>query len=122
MAERCMVCPNCGNASTFLRCSQKLHIDLTLITERVATKMKEWRVLEHENMNDHQDIVWVLGATGECTRGEDKKKDWGWKVEDEKMERLAEVMKERVNTINKGKDLVYGITRVLEERSVLVGG
>ena len=33
MAERCMVCHNCGNTSTFLQGAQKSHIDLTLSTE-----------------------------------------------------------------------------------------
>ena len=45
MAERCMVWHNCGNEKkmekTFLRVSQKSHIDLTLSTEGVASKMKE---------------------------------------------------------------------------------
>ncbi|XP_063931815.1 uncharacterized protein LOC135143805 [Zophobas morio] len=106
MSERCMVCHNCGNAPTFLRGAQKSHIDLTLSTEGVARRMKEWRVLEQENLSDHQDIVWVLGTTGECERGEDRMKERGWSVAEEKMERLAEVMKERVKTIDKRKDLV----------------
>ncbi|KAJ3639073.1 hypothetical protein Zmor_004372 [Zophobas morio] len=115
MAERCMVCHNCGNAPTFLRGAQKSHIDLTLSTEGVARRMKEWRVLEHENLSDHQDIVWVLGKTGECMRGEDRTKDMGWSVAEDKMERLAEVMKERVKTMDERKDLVYETKRVLEE-------
>ena len=73
MVERRMVCHNCGIAPTFLRGSQKLHIDLTLHTEGVVRTMKEWKALEHENMSDHQDIVWVLSAIGKCTRGDGKK-------------------------------------------------
>ena len=107
MAERCMVCHNCGNAPTFLRGSQKSHIYLTLSTEGVARRMKEWRLREQENMSDNQNIVWVLGATRECMRGDDRKKDWGWRVADETMERLTEVMKERVKTIENWKDSVY---------------
>ncbi|KAJ3640617.1 hypothetical protein Zmor_027169 [Zophobas morio] len=115
MAERCMVCHNCGNAPTFRRGDQKSHIDLTLSTEGVARRMKEWRVLEQENLSDHQDIVWVLGKTGECVRGDDRMKDMGWRVAEDKMERLAEVMKERVKTMDERKDLVCETKRVLEE-------
>ena len=64
--------------------------------------MKEWRVLEQDNLRDHQDIVLVLGTTGECARGEDRMKDRGWRVAEEKMERLAEVMKERLKTKRSG--------------------
>ncbi|KAJ3661618.1 hypothetical protein Zmor_006006 [Zophobas morio] len=115
MAERCMVCHNCGNAPTFLRGAPKSHIDLTLSTEGVARRMKEWRVLEQENLSDHQDIVWVLGTTGEPERGEDRMTERGWSVAEEKMERLAEVMKEKVKTMDKCKDLVCETKRVLEE-------
>ena len=81
---------NCGNAPTFLRGTQKWYVDLTLSTEWVARRMKKWRVLEHENLSDHQDIVWVLGTTGECTRERTEKQDWGWRMAEEKKERLAE--------------------------------
>ena len=41
MAERCMVNHTYGNAHTFLRGSQKSHINLTLSTEGVPIRMKE---------------------------------------------------------------------------------
>ena len=66
-------------------------------------------------MTDHRDIVWALGVIGACMRRDDRRKDWGWRVVDEKMERLAEVMKERAKMIDKGKDLVCETMRVLEE-------
>ncbi|KAH0811666.1 hypothetical protein GEV33_011125 [Tenebrio molitor] len=78
---------NTGGAPTFVRGASNSYIDVTFCSENLTSKIKEWTVLDVENLSDHQYICFKI-AMGGLTAS--IKKDLitvkGWKVTKEGME------------------------------------
>lgn len=67
---------NQGNAPTRVKNGYSSHIDITLISDKIARKIKKWRILDEETLSDHKYITFevttneakALPVTGWSTR------------------------------------------------------
>lgn len=108
-----LVILNTGNVPTFVRGVQKSIIDLTLGTERIATKVENWQVLDDvETLSLHQYITFEIREAGlDFHRGEELQFK-GWKVKSLNIDKLREIVREA--DITNETNLTQEVSRACE--------
>jgi exonuclease III len=87
IAAKQMVIANVGEEPTFVRGSQVSHLDITLHSEELAGKLKDWKVMDKETMSDHKYIIYKADTSKKNeTRTTGKKK---WVINDRNMKDLG---------------------------------
>lgn len=64
LAELDMVVLNDGITPTFRRGTSSSFIDVTFSTQRIAKRIKNWRVMEDESLSDHNHIYFEIQGAG----------------------------------------------------------
>ncbi|VEN44415.1 unnamed protein product [Callosobruchus maculatus] len=79
IAELGLIIANEGNQPTFTRGASKSIIDITLVTERLSSRVGGWKVLEQESLSCHSYITFTIAKSGNPTAklGQER---FGWNL------------------------------------------
>lgn len=81
-----LCCLNRGDAPTFERAGTTSHIDVTFASSNISHVCKEWKVLEHTTLSDHNCIEFTID-TGK-PRSSDSKTFRGWRYPRDRKEAI----------------------------------
>lgn len=84
IAANSMMVVNEGSAPTFVRRDQQSHLDLTLCTENMSNKIKNWKVMDEESLSDHKYISFNIEL---CHRQTDTRtvKQRKWRINEKNL-------------------------------------
>lgn len=93
VSETKLIILNSGDTPTYSRGESTSYIDITMCTERLASRIKNWTVLVDENLSDHNNIIFEIhdGVPLESKIQHNTRK--GWRYLDTCKEKLNETIK-----------------------------
>lgn len=99
LMEEDLVIHNQGDVPTFVRGDSTSYIDLTFSTRGIAKQIRNWRVIEEENLSLHQHICYDIDEYRVTTeQRKNKVKSKGWVVKKEHMEKMTEEIGRQIRT------------------------
>lgn len=97
IAQRDYTIQNTGDEPTFVRGESVSNIDLTITSNGLADKIKNWKVLPEENLSDHRDIYFEICKTKEENEARTKRVRKSWKIDGEGLNIYRELVRKEIS-------------------------
>ncbi|KYB29499.1 hypothetical protein TcasGA2_TC032967 [Tribolium castaneum] len=97
IAQRDYTIQNTGDEPTFVRGESVSNIDLTITSNGLADKIKNWKVLPEENLSDHRDIYFEICKTKEENEARTKRVRKSWKIDGERLNIYRELVRKEIS-------------------------
>lgn len=118
MAASSLVSVNSNRTPTFVRNDSESHIDITLCSDKIANKIKNWKVMLEESLSLHRYISFEIDLSEALASTVTPNRAKGWYVDPERLPHFIETFRKMTNT---WKECVQGelkpesLTRIITE-------
>lgn len=90
LAEEDLIVHNRGDIPTFIRGNSESYIDITFSSRKIADKVRNWHIIEEENLSFHQHIYFEVSESRNIVGSHSGKTKKGWRFNEENMAKVAQ--------------------------------